>query len=129
MLRNTRQRSAIESVLKNADRPLNVHELQQLAAQTVDRLGMATVYRAIKNMLEEGLIRKVEIPEQTPHYEMADLHHHHHFYCEHCERVFEIEACPPGVNSLAPAGFQVKRHEITLYGTCSECGAPAKASA
>jgi Fur family ferric uptake transcriptional regulator len=122
MLRNTRQRSAIETVLKNADRPLNVQELQQLAARKVEHLGMATVYRTVKSMLEEEVIRKVEIPEKAPHYERADLHHHHHFYCEGCERVFEIEACPPGVNTLAPKGFTVKRHEITLYGECKSCG-------
>jgi Fur family ferric uptake transcriptional regulator len=122
MLRTTRQRTSIETVLKNAKRPLTVHELQELASRKVEQLGMATVYRAVKSMLEEGVIRKVEIPEKALHYEMADLHHHHHFYCENCERVFEIEACPPGVNALAPKGFTVKRHEITLYGHCKGCG-------
>lgn len=121
MLRNTRQRNAIETVLKTADRPLNVQDLQRLAARKVQHLGMATVYRTIKSLLDSEVIRKVDIPEKAPHYEMANLHHHHHFYCESCERVFEIEACPPGVNTLAPNGFKVKRHEITLYGECIDC--------
>ena len=121
MQRNTRQRNAIEAVFTSSDRPLSIQELHVLASKDVANIGQATVYRTVKNLLDEGRIRKVDIPEQAPHYELADLHHHHHFFCEECEKVFEVEACPPGVNTLAPQGFTVRRHEITLYGQCEKC--------
>ena len=123
MLRKTKQRTAIEAVLQNSDRPLSVHDLQREAGKDARGIGIATIYRTLKDMLEEGWIRKVDIPEKALHYEKAHLHHHHHFFCETCEQVFEIEACPPGVNTLAPDGFTVNRHEITLYGHCKGCQA------
>ena len=37
--------------------------------------------------------------------------------------MFEVEACTSGIDQLAPAGYTVKRHSLTLYGTCAECAA------
>jgi Fe2+ or Zn2+ uptake regulation protein len=34
--------------------------------------------------------------------------------------VFEVEACTSGIDQLAPAGFTVKRHSLTLYGVCND---------
>ena len=36
-------------------------------------------------------------------------------------RVFDIHACPGNLNRLAPAGFEVEHHELTLYGRCPDC--------
>ena len=44
--------------------------------------------------------------------------------CRECQRVFEVEACPGNLASLAPPGFTVEDHDLTLYGRCSDC-APA----
>lgn len=121
MQRKTRQREAIQTVLKRSSHPMNAEEIFLTARKQVEGLGIATVYRTLKSLQEEGAIQRVCIEEQSPRYERADLHHHHHFYCEACDQVFEIEACAPGVNHMAPEGFEVKRHEITLFGRCEDC--------
>jgi len=35
--------------------------------------------------------------------------------------VFELNACLPNVQLLAPEGFSVTGHELLLYGACREC--------
>jgi Fur family ferric uptake transcriptional regulator len=35
--------------------------------------------------------------------------------------VFALHACPGSMQDLAPAGFVVQAHEITLRGLCAEC--------
>jgi Fe2+ or Zn2+ uptake regulation protein len=43
-----------------------------------------------------------------------------------------VEACASGIDQLAPAGFTVKRHSLTLYGTCNDTKCahrPAQAAA
>jgi Fur family ferric uptake transcriptional regulator len=35
--------------------------------------------------------------------------------------VFDVHECPGDLAGLAPPGFSVARHEITLYGRCSDC--------
>lgn len=120
--RDTRQRAAIRHAIDASPRPLLPAEILELAQQEVAALGIATIYRNIKLLLEEQAIRVVELPGQLPRYESAQHAHHHHFQCRQCDRVFDIHACPGDFAALAPKGFKVEAHELTLYGTCVDCG-------
>ena len=84
-------------------------------------LGVATVYRGVKSLLESGWLRSVKLPDEPDRYEVADKAHHHHFHCDDCGRVFEVDDCPKDLKRLAPRGFRVARHEVLLYGCCAEC--------
>ena len=84
-------------------------------------MGMATVYRNLKLLVDEGAVQMVTLPGDSPRYESAGHAHHHHFQCEACGRVFDVHACPGDLSSMAPAGFQVSHHELTLYGLCADC--------
>lgn len=121
MERNTRQRTAIREAIELADRPLLPQEVLDAAQGLAPGLGMATVYRNLKAMLVDGEIRMVNLPGQSPRYELAHRSHHHHFQCRGCERVFEVDACPGDLASLAPPRFTVEDHDLTLYGRCSDC--------
>lgn len=90
-------------------------------------IGLATVYRAVKRGVAEGLLQTVQISDGPARYEPVDLAHHHHFACDGCDSVYCVEGCPRGVDKLAPKGFDVRSHDIVLHGLCESCkvGAPA----
>ena len=117
----TRQKQVLASVLSNAERPLTPAEICLEAQREIPKLGIATVYRALKQFVDEGQVRLVEIPGVTPHYESAARQHHLFFFCNRCQRLFILLGCVYGVHALAPRGFAVKRHEIFLYGDCVDC--------
>ena len=119
--RRTRQREALQAVLERADRPLTVGELLDAAAKRIDGLGIATVYRTVRSLLDEGLIVPVEMPGETARYERAGKEHHHHFQCERCDRVFDLTGCFENVRKFAPPKFRVKEHALNLYGLCASC--------
>ena len=119
--RSTRQRKAIEDTLKGAAQPMTPEELLAVAQTEVPKLGIATVYRAIKDLRDAGEVVAVEVPGHAICYETAHRGHHHHFHCRGCQRVFEVEGCVRGVESLAPQGFRVEDHEIVLRGLCAAC--------
>jgi len=121
MERRTRQRAAIWSVLERAARPLGPTEVLEEARSEVPNLGMATVYRNIKALVEAGRLRSVELPGLSSRYEVAGKEHHHHFHCRSCDGVFEVDTCPGDFEAITPAGFKLERHEVTLYGLCTEC--------
>jgi len=121
MERNTRQRAAIRDALAQAGRPLLPQELLEAAQEAVPGLGIATVYRALKAMVEEGEARSVALPGDSPRFEPVGQPHHHHFQCRRCLRVFDVHACPGDLSRLAPRGFSVEDHDLTLYGQCREC--------
>jgi Fur family ferric uptake transcriptional regulator len=129
MERNTRQRSAIRDAIAQAGRPLLPQEVLDAAQAGAPGLSIATVYRNLRMLVDEGALRQVMLPGENARYELADIGHHHHFQCTQCQRVFEVDACPGDLASLAPAGFIVEDHDLTLYGRCSDCAPqqPAKA--
>lgn len=123
--RNTAQRTAIRQSLVDAGRPLLPQEVLSAAHRCAPGLGMATVYRNLKALVEEGAARVVTLPGESPRFELAGPSHHHHFKCRQCERVFDVHACPGDLGRLAPSGFRVEDHDLTLYGRCVDCLGPA----
>lgn len=121
MERNTRQRSAIRRAFETTDRPLSPAEVLEAAQDEVPGLGIATVYRAIRDLQAAGWLTPVEIPGEPARYERAHLGHHHHFHCRTCNRVFEVHGCPANLSRLAPSGFEVESHDVVLYGRCDRC--------
>ena len=119
--RNTQQRRAIlRAFLKNPT-PLSPQELLRTARPYARKLGIATVYRSIKSLIKEGALVAVKLPGAPDRYEPAGKHHHHHFECSSCGRIFEVEGCRLNPARLAPRGMRVDRHEVFLYGTCRTC--------
>ncbi len=121
MERNTRQRSAIRDAIAQAERPLLPQEVLEHAQRDAPGLGIATVYRNLKALIDEGELKAVHLPGENPRYELAGHRHHHHFQCTRCQRVFDVHACPGDLSRLAPRGFTVEDHDLTLYGVCSDC--------
>ena len=121
MERRTSQRSALLKAFQQAGRPLSPQEALELARPHAAGLGIATVYRALKSLVEEGQIEPVRLPGQPPRYEPAGKHHHHHFRCRSCNQVFEIPGCPGNLEPLVPKGFVMEGHEVVLYGRCKRC--------
>ena len=121
MERATRQNTAIREAIEAAGRPLSPTEVLDEARRHVAALGLATVYRNLKALVDEGAIQVVTLPGEVARYEVAQRGHHHHFRCDACQRVFDVHQCPGDLAGLAPPGFSVSRHEITLYGRCSDC--------
>ncbi len=121
MQRHTQQQDAIQAVLEDTDRPLTPAEILERARSAVPRLGLATVYRALNRLQEQNAVVAVPIPGGSTRYEQADLAHHHHFVCTRCGRVYEVPGCADNIETLAPPGFLVHGHEITLSGICAAC--------
>jgi Fur family transcriptional regulator, ferric uptake regulator len=120
--RTTRQRDAISAAIQAAKRPLSPQEVLDAARGTVRALGLATVYRNLKRLVAEGTVQVINLPGESPRYEVRESAHHHHFQCTTCRRVYDIPGCPGNLRGSVPRGFRVEHHDVTLYGRCSDCG-------
>lgn len=119
--KETVQKRAVKRIFAESAQPLKAVEAHEHALRYAPTLGMATLYRVVRELEEEGWLKAVNLPGDTVRYERADKDHHHHFQCRACRGVYEIEGCPNGLSRMAPSGFQVEAHEVTLYGLCSAC--------
>ncbi len=120
--RSTRQLETIESVLRDAARPLAIAELHAAALGRLPGLGIATVYRAVRKLSDAGSIVSVTYAGQPQRFEWAVARHHSHFICHACNRVFDIEA-PSNIPlpEKRPKGFLFQGDEVIYYGKCADC--------
>ena len=120
--RSTRQLETIESVLRDAARPLAIAELHAAALARLPGLGIATVYRAVRELSDAGSIVSVTYAGQPQRFEWAVARHHSHFICHACNRVYDIEA-PMNVPlpEKRPKGFLFQGDEVIYYGKCRDC--------
>jgi Fur family transcriptional regulator, ferric uptake regulator len=119
--RNTKQKNAIRTAFVETGRPLSPEEALSYAQRSVPDLSIATVYRNLKAMVEEGWLIAVQLPGESPRYEISGKAHHHHFRCDDCGKVYELEGCSPQLKTKLPRGFRAIHHNILLYGICAAC--------
>jgi Fur family ferric uptake transcriptional regulator len=119
--RNTRQKTAIRAAFIAAERPLSPAEALQWARTELPGLSIATVYRNIAALTDEGWLVAIELPGAAPRYEVAGKQHHHHFQCTQCGKLYELEGCEIALTSQLPQGFRMTGHEFFLYGACASC--------
>ncbi len=132
-LRATAQRRAIYSVFADAARAdasnahLSAEEVFQQARVPLPELSRATVYNALGELAEAGLLGLVEGP--GPRRFDANVTAHHHFRCRSCHELQDVELDSVEV-TLRERGFKVESSHVLLEGLCPQCAAgPAPASA
>lgn len=119
--RQTRQKEAIREAIQTAGRPLSPDEIRAEAQKTVQSISLATVYRNVASLTQEGWLSPVNYPGMPARYEVAGKAHHHHFHCDQCNGMFELAGCAVDIKANVPKGFRVRSHEFFLSGLCSTC--------
>jgi Fur family ferric uptake transcriptional regulator len=127
-LRPTRQRRAITEALERADDFQSAQDIHDALRQAGDKVGLATVYRALQAMADAGEVDVLHGAAGETTYRRCSPDHHHHLVCRVCGRTVEIVA--PTVERWARSvaaehGFAEVSHTVELLGVCSSCRASA----
>jgi Fur family transcriptional regulator, ferric uptake regulator len=97
-------------------------------------VGRASVYRALDQLAELGLVQRVDLGTEGAGYERLEPggHHHHHLVCESCGCLvaFESERLERAIAAVSELSeFEVRGHDVTLRGDCARCAKEAGRSA
>ncbi|MEO6529300.1 MAG: Fur family transcriptional regulator [Specibacter sp.] len=125
--RVTKQRVAINAALDTLDDFVSTQVLHRLLHEQDIRVSLATTYRILASMADEGVVDTLRNGEgETLYRRCAATSHHHHLLCRSCGKTVEVEA--PAVESWAASiakanGFTQVQHTVEIYGLCPECSA------
>jgi Fur family ferric uptake transcriptional regulator len=122
--RVTPQRELIMDLVCAADERLTAQQLCEAARARSPGLNPATVYRNLRFLTDQRLLRAVE-REGGTRYELAGPEaSHHHLACRSCGRELEIDeaATDAFYAQLERAyGFRVEEDHLVLRGLCAAC--------
>jgi len=120
--RVTKQRKAIFSVLQGDASHPTAEEIYRRVKDRLPHISLATVYRNLKLLSQEGLILEIPTPDGPSRYD-PQTHEHYHFFCDHCERVYDVQIPVQAQlnRELSLQGFSVRSHETVFYGLCHRC--------
>jgi len=124
----TRQRAAVLAAIEEAGCALEPAEILKLARGQCPELGLATVYRAMEALNDNGMIRRVHTSKGCAGVAQARAEHGHYVICTECGRVSEFSSCDVAALERGAAretGFSITAHFVELAGTCSDCQRPS----
>ena len=117
----TQQRRLIWEAIKDRTDHPTAEELYQGLRRDGARVSLATVYRTLRALAREGLLRELHGP--GPDRFDPNTSPHYHFRCRVCGRIFDVKI--PYKDELDQVergpGFIVTSHAIVWEGICPAC--------
>jgi len=122
-VRRTRQREIVlELVRSTMDHPTADWVYRQ-ARRRLPRISLGTVYRNLKRLAEEGLIREVHEGTQGTRFD-GNTGEHHHVRCVACGRVNDLPLSVDTRREEAAAralNYRILGHHVEIQGLCPQC--------
>jgi Fur family ferric uptake transcriptional regulator len=90
------------------------------------RVGIASVYRALDQLVDLDLVQRVELGDGVARFEPSHLdgEHHHHLVCDDCGKVepFSDAGLEEALTQAARRlHYRMDAHEVVLHGHCDDC--------
>jgi len=123
-VRPTRQRVIVLSELMSEHDDVTAQELHERLRGRGERLGLATVYRTLGLLTNEGVIDALSHRQGELCYRLCGNGHHHHLVCSTCHHVVELADCEldPWLERISAAhGFVTTSHRLEVSGLCGDC--------
>ncbi len=111
------------AALHRADRELSGPDLHALLRQSPQAMGLATVYRHLRQLQQRGLIRCRHLPSGEALFAPVERDEHH-LTCVDCGTTLVLEHCPMHNVQLhgdQAEGFQLLFHTLEFFGLCRSC--------
>jgi Fur family transcriptional regulator, ferric uptake regulator len=125
-LRQGGARRAVVELLGRQDCCVTALEIQEKLRTSDRQVGIASVYRILDLLTNEGFLQKIDVGSGIYRYEPVHRagDHHHHLVCDSCGKVepFEDPALERALHRVEQtSSFDVSLHDVVLHGSCGDC--------
>jgi Fur family peroxide stress response transcriptional regulator len=120
-LRCTPQRYAVMAFLIECNRHPTAAEIYKAVNRADPRSSRATTYNNLRDLLQAGLVREVAVEGRAARFDAKGMQHHH-FICDRCGNVEDMEWYDVPRPAPASLGKRVLREcELIFRGLCRKC--------
>jgi Fur family transcriptional regulator, peroxide stress response regulator len=126
-LRCTPQRYSVMAFLMECKRHPTAAEIFEAVNRADPRSSKATIYNNLSDLVRAGLVREVAAEGRAARFDMKGMRHHH-FICDRCGDVEDMEWYNVPKPASRALGKRVLREcELIFRGLCTKC-APRRRS-
>ncbi len=123
--RVTPQRAVILETIAHMDRHASAQEVYQAARRRLPGLHLTTVYRALEDLQQVGLVDPFAAGSGVATFALRhDDHPHGHLVCQRCGCTtdFDPQLAEEFAQQIAAAhDFEINLNHLTLRGLCPKC--------
>jgi Fur family transcriptional regulator, peroxide stress response regulator len=126
-LRCTPQRYAVMAYLMEQNSHPTAAEILEAVNRVDPRSSRATTYNNLRDLVRAGLVREVAVEGRAARFDAKGMQHHH-FICDRCGNVEDLEwydVPRPASRSLGKR--RLRECELIFRGLCAKC-APRRGS-
>lgn len=127
--RLTAQRLAVLNAVMH-NRHMSASEIHSVVRQEYPGIGIATVYKTLRMLEQEGVVEKFDFLNNTGHYEISrEYDTHVHLICLECGMISDFR--DTSIRQICESlqknnGFVVQKSNMNFYGYCEKCQAAAQ---
>ena len=120
----TKQRQTIyDYFLRHPEKHPTAEEVYEEIRQKEPGIGIATVYRNLKRLVEQGKLRELNLEKQGVRYDLYEQEHYH-FICDVCGKVDNftmpvLDHIDAEVSKLVQGSITSK--SLIFHGICQHC--------
>ena len=121
---NENAQAVLDVVQASHDHP-TAAQVYELVRDKRPRIGIASVYRILHNLVEQGYVKELRLSDEGCRYD-AHIERHDHAICTVCGALLDVpidvRLSSDILQTAAEAtGIELSSHELRLYGRCSLC--------
>ena len=127
--RITPQREMIIQTIAHSEKHMSAEEIFAELSKRTQATNIATVYRTLEMLWEEGLACRNDLGEGVIVYATLEHGPHIHLVCRQCQRV--IDADPQVLSPLGELfreryNFKADLQHLSIFGLCQDCSKTRK---
>lgn len=122
----TQTRLDILGIFSNDCKPINALYIYKILKNK--GVNLVTIYRTLLSFEKAGILKRVDLHQESVYYELIGDYHHHHIICLHCKKVYNFDGCNEDANSLISKALKqnkdfdsISHHSFDLFGVCKKC--------
>ena len=120
-LRCTPQRYAVIAFLMGCNRHPTAAEIFEAVNRVDPRSSRATTYNNLRDLVRAGLVREVAVEGRAARFDARGMRHHH-FICDGCGKVEDMEWFEVPRPASGLLGKRILREcELIFRGLCTKC--------
>ncbi len=125
----SKQRDDLLNILKNSKSHPTAEELYEKVKEKIQNVSRGTVYRNLKDLVDEDYIIKISMSDGADRYDYIHKKHNH-VICRYCGKVkdfeYNFDSKKVKLSVLEQTGMDSFLEGITIYGVCEKCKSKLK---